>query len=154
MFRHILVPVDDHPASAQAARHAFDLTRALGGRVTLLHLLERDVASAHDAASRRLGALAASARRPPAQVILPVSGHAVQQAIVSYALQHGVDLIVLGVGGQGGLTDQALGRLGAELARISGLPVHLAASPQAGCSAVSRRWQQVLGDLSGPPPRS
>lgn len=131
MFRHILVPVDGHPASAHAARHAFDLTRAPGSRVTLLHLLEQDTPTRHEAAGWHLRVLAAGARRPPAQVILPVPDHAVGQAIAAYAARHSVDLIVLGILGVGGLADDALGRLGADLTRVSGLPVQLAGGGRA-----------------------
>lgn len=151
MFRHILVPVDHHPASARAARHAHDLTRALGGRVTLLHVLEQDTAPGRASARRHLEALAAGARRPPAQVVLAVGDHDVQGAVVTFAVRHGVDLIVLGVGGEGGLTDEALGRLAVDLARRCALPIHLTGGRRRPCEIVPPRWQRVV---DGPPARA
>ncbi|MBB5234698.1 nucleotide-binding universal stress UspA family protein [Deinococcus budaensis] len=145
MFRHLLVPVDHHPACHPAAHHAYDLTRALGGRVTLLHILERDTPPERTSADRHLETLAAGARRPPARVVLPVRDHDVQGAIAHYARKHAADLIVLGISGAGGLTDDALGKFAVNLARLSALPVHLTGS-RPPSEAVPSRWVQVLGD--------
>lgn len=144
MFRHILVPIDDHPASAHAARHAYDLTRALGGQVTLLHVLEGDTPEHRSAAQEHLDTLMAGARRPPARVVLPVGDHDIQRAVASFAVQNGADLIVLGVSGEGGLMDDALGRFAASLARLSALPVHLAGGGRRPRETVPVHWRQVV----------
>lgn len=144
MFRHILVPVDDHPASAHAARHAYDLTRALGGRVTLLHVLEGDTPEHRSAAHEHLKALSAGARRPPTQVVLPVGDHDIQRAVAGFAAQNAADLIVLGVSGEGGLVDDALGKFAASLARLSALPVHLAGGGRRPRETVPVHWQQIV----------
>ncbi|ADV66067.1 universal stress protein [Deinococcus maricopensis] len=153
MFRHILVPVDDALTSAQAAQYAFTLTRALGGQATLLRLLENPSPAAHERASAQLSALAREARRPPRQVILPLHDHDAVQAITAYAQGQQVDLIVLGVTGEGGLTDEAVGRLATTLARTSGVPVHLAAVTRAGRPAGSNAWRRAVTRNPPPPDR-
>jgi len=50
MYRHLLVPLDDSPLSARAARHAVELARSLGAKVTFFHAQE-------DFAATSLGAL-------------------------------------------------------------------------------------------------
>ncbi len=62
MYQHVLVPVDFSPRGRTVARHAFDLARAAGGRVTLLHVLtDGDPARAE----ALLHALTVYGRRPP-----------------------------------------------------------------------------------------
>ncbi len=41
MYRNILVPVDDSAASVEAVEQAVELARALGGRIELVHVLNR-----------------------------------------------------------------------------------------------------------------
>ncbi|MFC4637942.1 universal stress protein [Deinococcus hohokamensis] len=143
MFKHILVPVDDHPACVNAAQHAFDLTRVLGGQVTLIHLLGPNSEGTQTYAERHLERLARRARRLPTQVILPVAGQDAVDALATYATSHRVDLIVLGVSGEGGLVDAALGQVAATLTRVSGIPVHLSGGRQLQQTGAGR-WQRVV----------
>lgn len=137
MFRHILVPIDQHPGCPVAVRHALDLTRAIGGRVTLLHVLENDQDGARRAAQIHLSTLARGARRPPEQVVLPVLDHDVVGAVSAFARQHRADLIVLGVRGHGGLEDEAIGALAVNLASASGRPVQVTEGQS---RATQTRW--------------
>lgn len=41
MYRNILVPVDDSPASIEGVDQAIDLARALGSRIRLVHVINR-----------------------------------------------------------------------------------------------------------------
>ncbi|MFC4637939.1 universal stress protein [Deinococcus hohokamensis] len=143
MFRHILAPVGGSPTGEYAAHHAYDLTRALGGQVTLLHVLDHDNASHWTAAEGRLEALARGARRSPSRVIL-AGGHDQPSAIVNFVAENGADLIVLDIGAEGSL-DGVLGTLAPRLATISGLPVHLATGRRPSRTMVSARWQQLTG---------
>ncbi|WP_221090706.1 universal stress protein [Deinococcus aquaedulcis] len=142
MYRHILVPVDDHPASAHAAQQAHRLTRALGGRVTLLRVLSGDEALGAGAVQAQLRALAAGARRPPETATLTLAGQDAAPAIAAYAARCGADLIVLGVSGETHAPDEARAALALALAAHSGLPVQLAAAPQAGRPG-GLPWQRV-----------
>ncbi|PTA66347.1 universal stress protein [Deinococcus arcticus] len=131
MYRHILVLATDHPASAHAAQQAHRLTRALGGRVTLLRVLATGGTSQRAAALAQLQALAAGARRAPgvAVLVLEPPGAEPAPAIAAFATRSGADLIVLGLGGTGSPADDAQGALALALAVLSGVPVQLAAAP-------------------------
>ena len=37
MYRHLMVPLDDSPLSVESIRHAVDLARALGAKVSFVH---------------------------------------------------------------------------------------------------------------------
>ncbi|SMB85380.1 universal stress protein [Deinococcus hopiensis] len=148
MFRHIVVLADRHPASVHAARHAYELTRALGGRVTLLHVLEGNTSRDREAAEQHVKALSVGARRPPHEVILPLGNHDVRHKIATFAAQHQVDLIVIGLSGDGSLLDEALGRLGVSLTQVSGVPVHLAGCAGGFGAPRSSRWNQVAETAS------
>ncbi|MBZ9713570.1 universal stress protein [Deinococcus multiflagellatus] len=146
MFRHILVPATNHPASAHAAQQAYRLTRALGGRVTLLWVLSSDRAASREEAQAQLQALAAGARRPPATALLSPGSQEAAPAIAAFAARSGADLIVLGVGGDGSAADDAQGTLALALAANSGLPVQLACAPAPTQAAGGRPWQRVVED--------
>lgn len=90
MFRHILVPVGLGQSSMAAARHAFNLARLLGCRVTLL-LLEDSTPMAQE----QLQALTRQARRPPAVLLIEAQDQSISQAIAQTARQNQADLIVL-----------------------------------------------------------
>ncbi|GGO36374.1 universal stress protein [Deinococcus humi] len=149
MFKHILVPVDHHPACVNAALHAFDLTRALGGQVTLIHLLQQGTLENQVPVEQYLAHLARRARRPPAQVILSIGTQDAVEALATYASGHGIDLIVLGVSGEGGLVDAALGQVATDLTRVSGIPVHLAGGRRLQ-QIVPWGWQRVVDTVTQP----
>ena len=90
MFRQVLVPVKFSVCGRLAAWHACDVVRAIGGTVTLLHVLEHptprhaelEAAEAQDAEARcqearqqealaLLRQLGLYARRPPNLMIVP-----------------------------------------------------------------------------------
>jgi nucleotide-binding universal stress UspA family protein len=103
MFRQVLVPVSFSACDRQLARYACTVTRAIGGAVTLLHVLELSVpggvsVTAQKAAAQELLAqLSLLARRPPTCLIVPTSGEGVAEVILSVAGQTGADLIMLGL---------------------------------------------------------
>lgn len=99
MLRQILVPVDFSACARQVACHAFDLARAIGGQVTLLHVLEDQEPQEARDLLRQFSALA---RLPPECLVMPVSGPfpaGVAAVILEVAAQRGADLIVLGLRG-------------------------------------------------------
>jgi len=144
MFRHILVPIDDHPACDHAALHAFALNRALGGKITLLYVLEQETPLGWEAAQHRLKTLSSQARRPPTCAVVAVREHKVLEDICAYAALQGVGLIVLGIRGDGGLEDEALGKFAANLARLSALPVHLTGDQHKPFQSIPASWQTLM----------
>ena len=88
MYRSILTPVDLTLRDPLAPRHAFDLARLLGCRVTLVAST-----SASDGLSR-LTSLAGGARRTPKLVVLPEQIDSAR-AFLDLAHKEHVDLVVL-----------------------------------------------------------
>ncbi|WP_027482198.1 universal stress protein [Deinococcus pimensis] len=125
MFRHILALVDGSPASLGGARHAFELSRALGGRVTLLYLLEHDTPEERERARATLASWAEGARRPPRLALLPLTG-ALPDTVAGFAREGGVDLVVVGVREGTGLERAVMGALADDIARVGGVPVQVA----------------------------
>ena len=120
MFRQVLVPVKFSVCGRLAAWHACDVVRAIGGTVTLLHVLEHsapghaelEAGEAHEAEARSeeahhqealalLRQLSLYARRPPNLLMVPaLYGSApggVASAILRVAAQTGAELIMLGL---------------------------------------------------------
>ena len=113
MFRQVLVPVSFSARDRQLARHACNAARAIGGSVTLLHVLESSApessvqGGALRAAQTLLEQLSLLARRPPGCLIVPAAStvpgastlpeEGVASVILSVAAQIGADLIMLGL---------------------------------------------------------
>ncbi|PYE56309.1 hypothetical protein [Deinococcus yavapaiensis] len=88
MYRSILTPIDLSLRDPLAPRHAFDLARLLGCRVTLVAST-----SAADGLSR-LASLAEGARRTPELVVLPEQADP-ERAFLALAYKERVDLLVV-----------------------------------------------------------
>jgi nucleotide-binding universal stress UspA family protein len=103
MFRQVLVPVSFSGCDVQLARYAGTLARAIGGSVTLLHVLEpsaQALDSRLDAAQQLLARLSLLARRPPTCRIAAASGppgEDVAPVILRVAAEIGADVIMLGL---------------------------------------------------------
>ena len=130
VFRHILFPTDGSNLSANAARYAVTLARALGARLTALHVTAPymppfpDLAAAYAMATgeeeyqritqaeaeRILGAAAEAARAAdvPFEAARAVSGTP-WDAIVRTAQERGCDAIVMASHGRKGVSALVLG---------------------------------------------
>ena len=77
MLRRMLVAVDFSVCSRHTARYACDVSRAIGGAVTLLHVLEEHQSRPQDVevAQIFLRQLGLFARRPPSCLIVPALKH-------------------------------------------------------------------------------
>ena len=130
MLRRMLVAVDFSECGRHAARYAFELARAMGGTVTLLHVLEESGPLSSEPAQTLLRELGLQARRPPKCLIVPAGnefdgpdsaadslrggvGPEVQvvSAILAVAVGLDADLILLGPHGQGNTDGRALGQV-------------------------------------------
>ena len=169
MLRQMLVPVDFSVWSRHAARHAFDVARAIGGTVTLLHVLECHESSPTDLELARtlLRQLSLLARRPPNCLIVPTisafAGHdpgadglrdgvgvedGTTPAILAVADQLGADLILMGPHGQGNTDARTLGRVVQQVLLVARLPVQVV--PCYPNRPVIDRWVTALADMATP----
>ncbi|PYE50996.1 universal stress protein [Deinococcus yavapaiensis] len=135
MYRHILVPLDARPDQQLAVHHAFQLSRTLGGHVTLLRLIDHGTPEERSAAQQQLSSLSKGARRPPRLVVQQFSE--TLQELATYVKDRHVDLIVLPVSGHGGINDDAITALALQLARLTEVNVQLTAAT---ARTPSSRW--------------
>lgn len=146
MYERILVAVDGSPASARAVTHAIAMSKALGARLRILHVVDmgwlavgpelaidtHGIAAARRAAGERdLAAALEQARAAgmTAETRLVETGAPGQRLagqIVQEAQAWPADLIVLGTRGRGGAERLFLGSVAEGVARRSSVPVLLA----------------------------
>ncbi len=166
MLRQMLVAVDFSVWSRSAARHAFDMARAIGGTVTLLHVLEEHESDPQnlEAACALLRELGLLARRPPNCLIVPAmsvfTGHdrgadglrdgvrvedGIALAILAVADQLDAELIVMGPHGQRNTEARTLGRVVRQVLLDARLPVQVVSC---GSRPVVNRWVTALADMA------
>jgi nucleotide-binding universal stress UspA family protein len=135
-FRRILCPVDFSKASSAALRTAAELTRASGGRLTVLFvgdpLLVAAAAAAHDPRvsahrsaielDRFVRRALRSAPKPRGLRTIIAVGQPARE-ILKLARQPGADLIVMGTRGMGGIMRLLLGSTAEAVLRNSRTPV-------------------------------
>jgi len=161
----MLVAVDFSVWSRQVALHACDVARAIGGRITLLHVLEDQESGPGDleAARTLLRGLGLLARRPPSCLVVSARSavdpraagpggsrggirleDGVAPAILRVADELGVELIVIGPHGQGHPTAGTLGRVVQQVLLDARVPVQVVPCslnrPDIG------RWSAALAD--------
>ena len=163
MLRRMLVPVDFSVWSRHAARHACDVARAIGGTVTLLHVLEHHELEplGLEAADTLLRDLSLLARRLPNCLIVPTmsvfTGHdpgadglrdgvgakdGVASAILAVADQLDAELILMGPHGQGNTEARTLGRVVQQVLLDARPPVQVVS-----CNTYRptlERWERAL----------
>jgi nucleotide-binding universal stress UspA family protein len=140
-FRHILVPTDFEPASAAALTCARDIAARFGARLSLLHVITDPKATglwtpdvyvpaspetrqAFLRGSRqRLESALPVADRERFHVTLEARIGAAAEAIVDYARENGVDLIVMGTHGRRGVVHLMLGSVAELVVRYASCPV-------------------------------
>jgi len=162
MFEHLLVPLDGSRLAEAALPAAAFLSKTLGARVTLIHVIERGAPqeihgeqhlSVPTEASAYLGEVADRAFSPGVRVEQHVHTAEVKdvaRSIVEHADELGPDLIVMCTHGQGGLRTWLLGSIAQQIIALGVTPVLLiqpdgvAATPDFAC-----RW--LLVPLDGSP---
>ena len=161
MFKHILIPLDGSaPAEAALPAAAF-LAAKGGGRVTLLHIIERDApATIHGARHLRqrneacayLDEIRRRAFPPEAAVTCHVHEAAfadVARGIVEHEDELAPDLIVLCAHGSRGLRERIFGRIAQQVVGMGRVPVLLLHPPTSG--SASFNCQKILVPEDGQP---
>ena len=173
MFRQVLVPVKFSVCGRLAAWHACDVVRAIGGTVTLLHVLEysapghpeREKFEVYRARQEEALALLRQvglyARRPPGFLIVPAPNRSalngsilnepapdgVASAILKVAAETGAELIMLGLRIRDGPVQGTLGRVVGPVLLGAGVPVQVTpCRPTTGVATGMRSggWRGVL----------
>jgi nucleotide-binding universal stress UspA family protein len=147
MYRHILVPVDSSACSAVAVQHAYQLSRLLGSKVTLLHVIPDDVSSrdaAHANADVLLEQLSVGARFVPVRCVLEAKGRTVAEAVIETACEDGADLIVVGSHGCGGIERLVLGSVAQEIAGKAQVPVKVVPTVASSHDRSTERWSRAV----------
>jgi nucleotide-binding universal stress UspA family protein len=135
MYDRILVPTDGSESAANAAARAFELAAALDAELYVLSVANPN-ALAPDA---RTQMVTERLETEAEKVVEETASHARQhgvdsvtaetrlgvptRAILDYADEHGVDLIVMGTQGRTGLRRYLLGSVTEKIVRLSDVPV-------------------------------
>jgi nucleotide-binding universal stress UspA family protein len=144
MFKHILFPTDGSDISERAGRHALDLARCTGARITVLHVIPPYIEPIPDVMGAYSSGLPPmeyeKAARSEAKKMLQVFSNqataaavaceaavdvspAPWEAIVRIANDRGCDAIVMASHGRGGLSALILGSETTKVLTHSKLPV-------------------------------
>lgn len=153
MYRHILVPVDSSACSAAAAQHAHRLSRLLGSKVTLLHVLgdgavDRDAARAN--ARCLLEQLSVGARFTPTTLLVEAGGRTVSDVVIEVAKEVGAELIMVGTHGRSGIERMVLGSVAQAIASRARVPVEIIPISGADVGRVGERWRRAVNPEAPP----
>jgi nucleotide-binding universal stress UspA family protein len=138
-LKNILVATDFSEPSAVALAYGRDLARSYGARLHVLHVIE-DVmirysseigfalpelqADLEKAARRDLDALITSDDRRTLEIVSAMDTSAnIPGAIVTYAREHDIDLMITGTHGRGAVSHLLMGSVAERLVRIAPCPV-------------------------------
>ncbi len=162
MFRHILIPLDGSVLAEAALPVAEYLSRALGARITLVHVIEKDAAASihgqrhltrHEEAEGYLDQIRQRAFPEGSPVALHVHASAVQdvaQGIVEHQDELAPDLIVMCSHGRGGFRDLLFGSIAQQVITSGRVPV-LLVRPPAADSRKPFECRSVLAPTDGRP---
>lgn len=145
MYPTILVPVDLSPGGRRVGRHALDLARLMGSRVTLAHALTPG--GNREAAIELLESLALSARRAPRLRLVEAGAAGIARAILDLANDEAADLIVIGARGEPSAPAE-LGSVAREVAARAVVPVQIVPRPN-GPLATAGRWVSAARTAAG-----
>lgn len=170
--RTILVATDFSDASAVALAYGRELAHALGRTLHVLHVVGNVVAGAvgvdgyttdyvalqrevEEGARRYLDAIVTEDdRRTLAAKTIVMTSSAPAPSIVSYAKDAGVDLVIVGAHGRGGLEPLAIGSVAERVIRLAPCPVLTVRPPAhqrplAGSSGVGARVAMARASTLG-----
>jgi len=158
-YKRLLVPVDFSPVSLEALASARELARTTGASLHLFHSVD-DVAwryvgypldalaqvqtAVTDSANEQLRELAIQEQREGLAVesTLVVSTRPAS-AIVAFAREHAIDLIVMGTHGRGAMLRMMLGSVAEHVVRTAPCPVMVVRDPRPRAAATHARQAEV-----------
>jgi nucleotide-binding universal stress UspA family protein len=136
MYEDILVPTDGRDGMERVSAHALDLAELCGATVHVLYVVDETAyATVPDDARERVREALEGDAQSATKVIservlerdLPVRRETrwgdPAVAIVAYAVENGVDLIVMGTRGKTGFERYLLGSVAEKVVRVSPIPV-------------------------------
>ena len=139
--KHILACVDFSPHSTRSLAEVGEYARANGSKVTLIHVSDPQAfippqavlqpASTNDEATHR-AALAKLRDQNLGDIEVDIAvlvDHAPAKAICDYAEEHGVDLIVVGSHGRGGVERWLIGSVAERVVRHASSNVYVVRQP-------------------------
>lgn len=147
LLKNVLVATDFSEASDAALRYGVDFARTYGARLHIVHVVD-DVASRvmpmntlpdigaiqldlQNAAQTDVDALATANKRQLAAVqAVVLTSSAPAQAIIAYAAEAGIDLLVIGAHGRGGLARLFMGSVAQHIVRTAPCPVLTVRQPE------------------------
>ncbi|HVQ42865.1 MAG TPA: universal stress protein [Vicinamibacterales bacterium] len=158
-YKRLLVPVDFSPVSLEALATARDLAKTTGASLHLFHSVD-DVAwrylgyplealgevqtTVTDSANEQLRELAIKEQREGLTVesTLVVSTRPAS-AIVEFAREHAIDLIVMGTHGRGAMLRMMLGSVAEHVVRTAPCPVMVVRDPRPRATAGHARQEEA-----------
>jgi nucleotide-binding universal stress UspA family protein len=147
-LKRVLVATDFGPASESALRYGRALARGFGAELHVLHVTENVFASAMDgygyaaippqvqqdlerAGHKQTEALLDDEdRRELRGIATTVTSNSPADAIVGYARENGVDLIVMGTHGRGAIAHLFMGNVAERVVRMAPCPVLTVQHPE------------------------
>lgn len=124
MFELILVPVTHDACSQRSVRHAQDMARLLGRKLTFVHVLTESGPSELEAKAL-LGQLALGARYLPTLKVVDSNDQSVASRILEVTNDVKADLIVIGTHGREGFDKLPHGSVTQSVAESADIPVQI-----------------------------
>ncbi len=136
-FNTLLIPTDGSEQAEQAARTGFELAKALGASVHVLSVADSSIAAGagysgdsasirqhlREEATRRAESLRDDALERGLDATATTREGLPAGEIVDYAAEHGLDAIVIGTSGRGGLARAIIGSVADKVIRTASVPV-------------------------------
>lgn len=147
MYQHILVPVQNDLCSQVAAKYAFDLSRWLGSRVTLLYVQSEEPNPDLESGKSWLPELVSNARIMPDIRVVAANDKSVANAILEVSQAQQVDLVVMGTHGREGIERLRLGSVAQAVAASSSISVQIISVRLQMPHRFVSKWKEVLKPL-------
>ena len=147
-LKKVLVATDFEPASESALRYGRVLARSFGAELHVLHIVENLLAHAvdvysyasdapgaqrdleHDARARTEALLDDDDRRELRAVAVTKTSNGPADAILDYARENGIDLILMGSHGRGAVARFLMGSVAERVVRMAPCPVLTVRHPE------------------------
>jgi nucleotide-binding universal stress UspA family protein len=145
MFELILVPVTDDVCSPRSVAHAQNLSRLLGSRLTLLHVVCK-LGPTRVEAQALLERLALRSRFVPNLKLIECGDQSIAAQILETANELNADLIVIGTHGREGDERLMLGSVAQSVAGSARIPVQIIPYKERSNDRFLDRWRRSLGN--------